>query len=87
MKSDVDVLGSGVVLVIFGECNCQLVIREQSGGVEGGVKELRYEGSKPEGFLGCVSSHYIYSLSVVDSEIISCLLAVQETAPPWSKNA
>src|ERR1700678_2232694 len=28
-----------------------------------------------------------YSLSVVESEIISCLFALQETAPPFTRNA
>jgi len=47
MKSDVDVFGTSVVLVVFGECNGGLVVRKEGGGVKLAREELGKEGPNP----------------------------------------
>ena len=62
METDVDMFGARVILMVFREGDCGLVVRKQSGGLESGVEELGKEGTKPEGFLGCVSGGHILTL-------------------------
>ena len=63
MESDVDMLGSRMVLMVFGECNRQLVVRKQGGGSKYVVKELGNERAKPEGFFRGIGSCNIFTLS------------------------
>jgi hypothetical protein len=59
-KRKVVVTSQEAMLVIAGECDCGLIIREEGGGCELQSKNLRNEGMKPEGFLCHVNSTNIF---------------------------
>ena len=60
MESYVDVLHASMVLMVFGELDSWLVVREESCQVEGDVKKLRYEGPEPKDFFGSMSYGYVF---------------------------
>ena len=59
----VDMLGSGMVLMVFREFDGQLIVQEKSGWFKNDVEELGDEGSKPQSFLGCVGDSHVFCFS------------------------
>ena len=86
MKSYVDVLGVRVELVVLCEFDRRLVITKRMVGSRLSSNNWKIsDRSHKASFTVWVIA--TYSASVVDRAIISCHLALQETAPPWIKKA
>ena len=62
MEIDVDMLGTSVVLVVFGKGHGRLVIRKESHGVKLPGEELREEGTNPEALLGSMGNGDVFAL-------------------------
>jgi hypothetical protein len=62
MEADVDVLGTSMVLVVFGECNGGLIVRKESRRVEFPREKLGKEGANPQGLLFRMSNSNIFTL-------------------------
>ena len=55
MKKNIDMLGSGVILVFFCESDSGLIVRKKDGQVESDAKNLQDELTKPKRLLYCIS--------------------------------
>ena len=51
MKANINMLGAGMVLMVFCELNSRLVVQKKSGGRDVDIKDLVNKGSEPDGFL------------------------------------
>jgi hypothetical protein len=63
VKSDVNVLGMSMVLMVLSEGDRQLIVQKKCGGVEVDRKKLCDEQTQPQSFLGSMSSGDVLTLS------------------------